>query len=132
MVKSRKIVFILLQVFFLFSLTAWADDPGPETRTIGRIITVGNYRITDTEVLAKIRSRVGDVFEWAGLEVRVILSTSSLHFASRKIPVEFHSISGALVKGLVDLPELGRKVQPVKTPDAVSWLVELGRKVQPE
>ena len=63
MVKSRKIVFILLQVCFLFSLTAWADDPGSEIRTIGRITTVGNYRITDVEVLAKIRSRVGDVFD---------------------------------------------------------------------
>jgi len=49
--------------FYFFTSSALAETGGSQDRTIGRITTVGNYRITDAEVLAKIRSRAGDVFD---------------------------------------------------------------------
>jgi len=80
MQKSGKTVFILIVFLSLVLLIsegrAEQETEAPEKLAIGSIQTVGNVSISSTQILSKVRSRVGDLFE-EERAVRPLLITKS-------------------------------------------------------
>jgi outer membrane protein insertion porin family len=65
-ISSPRIVCCILSILVLSLHNASADNPAPATESksiIGSIQTTGNRGISTTEILAKIRSRTGEIFD---------------------------------------------------------------------